>query len=176
MELVWTRPICHQKRVFKGGGPLGRSQVCAQPTKQIYFSWKRKSMQFSQISEAVSQCRKKVCVPSPGSQTGETGLLLQNLSLFQQPGQASSRAAWKQRLGRGGCNVDWVVRNLVMFNVHSCFSCSVNCGATTIENDFQVTVLDLEAPESLNLDLILIWHSILSQNVFGCIGLKSLRS
>ena len=32
--------------------------------------------------------------------------------------------------------------------VHSCFSRSVNCGAATMENGFQVTVLDSEALES----------------------------
>ena len=31
---------------------------------------------------------------------------------------------------------------------HSCFSRSVNCGAATMKNGFQVTVLDLEALES----------------------------
>ena len=29
------------------------------------------------------------------------------------------------------------------FQAHSCFSCSVNCGAATRENGFQVTVLNL---------------------------------
>ena len=34
------------------------------------------------------------------------------------------------------------------FNVHSCFSRSVNCGAATMENYFQVTVLDSEVLKS----------------------------
>ena len=32
--------------------------------------------------------------------------------------------------------------------VHSCFSCLVNCGAATMKNGFQVTVLDSEALKS----------------------------
>ena len=56
---------------------------------------------------------------------------------------------------------------------HSCFSRSVNCGAATMENGCQVTILDSEALESWNLDWILIWPSILSHKVFGCIWLVS---
>ena len=43
-----------------------------------------------------------------------------------------------------------------LLGAHICFSRSVNCGDATMENGFQVTILDLEALKSWNLDLILI--------------------
>ena len=45
-------------------------------------------------------------------------------------------------------NYQGISNNSYQFPVHSCFSRSVNCGAATMENDFQVTVLDSEALES----------------------------
>ena len=37
---------------------------------------------------------------------------------------------------------------LLICLIHSCFSHSVKCGGSTMENGFQVTILDLEALES----------------------------
>ena len=40
----------------------------------------------------------------------------------------------------------------LVFWSHSCFSRLVNCGAATMENDFQVTILDSEALKILKFD------------------------
>ena len=62
---------------------------------------------------------------------------------------------------------------MLWFLAHSCFSRSVKCGAITMGNGFQVTILYSEALESWNLDWILIWPSILSYMIFSCLGLVS---
>ena len=63
----------------------------------------------------------------------------------------------------------WGVRKKEWICRHSCFSCSVKCWVTTMENGCQVTILDSEAQERWNLDWRLAWPSILSYGVLSCI-------